>query len=264
MLWQSVPWTHWAVWAAFMAVGAVASLIAKRFTQFGDDRPMTRGFGKEISFGRAVAELLRFPAMILLLAAILALWATRIYIGGWVWRDALAIAVAAVAYPFGEWWFHTRISHSMPIHFLGGMRIHSVFSRYHHSHHRDPYARDLAVSPMVTFIQYLFIPTGLAYLFLRAPVSLSFAAMLLTMIFRYEAFHFFFHAPYKPRSRWFRRLRDHHLWHHFQNEDYWFCVTDPYGDRLLGTNPSPKDVPRSPTCRNIGSADPAPVPTADN
>ena len=44
--------------------------------------------------------------------------------------------------------------------------------------------------------------------------------------------------------------RNHRL-HHFKNEHYWMGVTMHLGDRVLGTLASPKEVPTSPTCRDL-------------
>jgi hypothetical protein len=39
--------------------------------------------------------------------------------------------------------------------------------------------------------------------------------------------------------------------HHFKNERYWFGVTSIVGDRVIGTLPDQREVPRSPTARTL-------------
>jgi hypothetical protein len=43
--------------------------------------------------------------------------------------------------------------------------------------------------------------------------------------------------------------------HHFKHEGYWMGVSSNLGDRLLGTNPDQRSVPKSPTARSLGVAD---------
>ena len=42
-----------------------------------------------------------------------------------------------------------------------------------------------------------------------------------------------------------------HLWHHFKNENYWFGVTNPGMDHLVGTYQNEKSVELSPTARKL-------------
>ena len=67
----------------------------------------------------------------------------------------------------------------------------------------------------------------------------------------FEWVHYLCHTSYRPKSRWFRRRKRHHLLHHYKNEKYWLGVTMHLGDRVLGTMPDPKDVEKSPTCRSL-------------
>jgi sterol desaturase/sphingolipid hydroxylase (fatty acid hydroxylase superfamily) len=71
----------------------------------------------------------------------------------------------------------------------------------------------------------------------------------------YEWTHFLIHAPYKPRARYFKAIRRNHRLHHFKNERYWFGVTSTLGDRVIGTLPDQRSVPRSATARSL-HADP--------
>jgi sterol desaturase/sphingolipid hydroxylase (fatty acid hydroxylase superfamily) len=67
----------------------------------------------------------------------------------------------------------------------------------------------------------------------------------------YEWVHFLTHTDYKPKGSYYRRIWKLHRWHHYKNEHYWFSFTVPWIDAWLGTGPSPQDVPRSPTARDL-------------
>ena len=62
----------------------------------------------------------------------------------------------------------------------------------------------------------------------------------------------FAHVPYHPRTRLGRLMKRHHLLHHFKNERFWFGVTNPVVDKLLGTWKRRADVEKSETARTLG------------
>jgi hypothetical protein len=67
----------------------------------------------------------------------------------------------------------------------------------------------------------------------------------------YEWTHYLIHTAYRPRSRAYRRIWRNHRLHHFKNEHYWHGITNTVADRVLGTEPDQRDVPRSPTARTL-------------
>ncbi|MCL6626603.1 sterol desaturase family protein [Alicyclobacillus shizuokensis] len=58
----------------------------------------------------------------------------------------------------------------------------------------------------------------------------------------YEWTHFVSHRPIVPRSAWGRWMKKYHLLHHYKNENYWFGVTNPSLDMVMGTNPRRDEV----------------------
>jgi sterol desaturase/sphingolipid hydroxylase (fatty acid hydroxylase superfamily) len=67
----------------------------------------------------------------------------------------------------------------------------------------------------------------------------------------YEWTHFLIHTAHRPRSRFYRRIWRGHRLHHFKNEHYWHGITSTVADRVLGTAPDQRDVPRSRTARTL-------------
>lgn len=252
MIWTSNA--PWGTWLAFMAASLALFFILKRLTGHGDEIPVTRGnFGKEISLWRALALFFRQPTMFVFGLLVLGMWALRIGIGRWNWRDLAVGLGVVVLWPVIEWLVHVYILHAKPRTILG-FKYDPLYAHTHRAHHRVPYDPRLGLSPPAVLAQYgLLIPGMLAVLFVwPRPVTLG--AVITTLAFRYEVWHFLMHTPYKPTSAWFRRLRDRHWWHHFQHEGYWYGVTMIGGDILLGTNPEPQSVPKSPTARSLGHA----------
>jgi hypothetical protein len=198
--------------------------------------------------------------------AIVVVVALRIAIGDLTWRDAVAVAAMLVVYPFGEWAIHVYLLHMKPFR-IAGRRIESPAARDHREHHEQP--NDLSV--------ILLAPKELAQLLLLAvPATLALGALLVGLIagsvpfgalvsaalaaycaiFVYEWTHFLIHTAHVPRSRYYRAVWRNHRLHHFKNEHFWHGITNNVSDRVLGTNPDQREVPRSDTARTL---DPGPV-----
>ena len=83
--------------------------------------------------------------------------------------------------------------------------------------------------------------------------SLTGAAIASLSLLHYEWSHYLFHSKYRPRTRYYARLKRNHRLHHWRNENYWLGVTSNFGDRVIGTLPQGKsDVPLSPTTKTLG------------
>ena len=205
-------------------------------------------------FSRKVA-----PRMIAL--AFVVAVAARIAIGDFSWRDAVAIALMAVVYPFGEWAIHVYLLHQPPFRFRG-RRVELPSSKAHREHHEQPHRLDWVNFGPVE---------ALAVLGLAAPVTVGAGALLALpipgplpigplvtalatayfLIGVYEWIHFLIHTAHKPRSRYYARIWRNHRLHHFKNEHYWHGITNTFSDRVLGTDPDQADVERSPTVRAL-------------
>ena len=67
----------------------------------------------------------------------------------------------------------------------------------------------------------------------------------------YEWTHYLIHTAYRPKSAAYRRIWRNHRLHHFKNEHYWHGITNTLADRVLGTDPDQREVPRSATARTL-------------
>jgi len=187
--------------------------------------------------------------------------AARISVGGWSWRDALPLLVLFAAQPFVEWVIHKYLLHLPPLR-LFGRRVELYGSIQHRNHHRDPADLErvlLKPIEVISFTVQIAILVPLVTLAVALPLggpvlSLSLTAITLSYLglFRYEWSHFLIHTPYVPRTRWYRGIWRNHRLHHFKHEGYWMGITSNLGDRVLGTNPDQRAVPKSPTARTLG------------
>lgn len=220
-------------------------------------------WGPEVTtLGAAAREFGRRHSPWMILAAVAALVAVRVAIGEPVgWRDAVAIAAMVAIYPFGEWAIHVYLLHAKPVR-IGGRTYELPTTRDHRSHHEHPNnlmtllldAKELGellllAVPAVVAVGGLLVGLVAGPVSLGALVSAALAGYVL--VGTYEWTHFLIHTAYRPRSRYYRAIWRNHRLHHFKNEHYWHGITQNVSDRVLGTNPDQRDVPRSPTARTL-------------
>jgi Fatty acid hydroxylase len=219
-------------------------------------------YSREVtSLARARREFLRKESPWVIGAGIVALCAVRATLGDLSWRDGLAVAAMLAVYPFGEWAIHVFLLHAKPIR-IRGRRIDTVAARAHRAHHRDPNDLDMVLLYwwQAAFLMLVAVPltVGLGALIvtplagpvpLDALVSAGIAGYL--MVFAYEWTHFLIHTAYRPGSRAYRTIWRNHRLHHFKNEHFWHGITNNLSDRVLGTNPEAREVPKSETARTL-------------
>jgi sterol desaturase/sphingolipid hydroxylase (fatty acid hydroxylase superfamily) len=203
---------------------------------------------------------IRFRSPQVLLAFLVAILAARIAVGEWSWMD-LAVAGGLIAFqPFTEWLIHVTLLHSKPRR-IGPLTIDLPTARYHRWHHRKPRILEAVLIPGRLIAGFL-LPVMLVMWLVTWPWALAggdHLALWLTLMavsavltMTYEWSHFLIHTPYRPKSRYYRTIWRSHRLHHFKNEHYWFGVSSDAADRVLGTNPDHRTVPKSETARTLG------------
>ena len=165
--------------------------------------------------------------------------------------ECLIALSASLYWPFQEWWMHRWLLHLKPYQ-LFGRRIEPSFARLHRLHHEDPKDIPLSFLPTSTIFGALVGFSGLVYwLSGSLALTLSWMSAATGSTLLYEWVHFLTHTDYRPRGRYYRAIWKLHRWHHYKNEAYWFSFTVPWIDRLFGTGPDPKEVPKSPTVQKL-------------
>lgn len=194
----------------------------------------------------------RHTSPILLMLIMASFIVTRVYLGGALDLLELSMMVGLILYwPFQEWWMHRFLLHLPPISWRG--RSYEMdFARIHRLHHADPKDLVLAFLPAPAIIVALIAFTSVFYLVSGSMAyTCTWMATATASSILYEWVHFLTHTDYKPNGQYYRRIWKLHRWHHYKNEHYWFSFTVPWVDQWLGTGPQPKDVPHSPTARQI-------------
>jgi Fatty acid hydroxylase superfamily len=194
-----------------------------------------------------------------ILAALAVLVAVRVLVGGWTLADVAAAAlIAAIVGPF-EWVVHLFLLHAP----VESYRFRVLkLGVGHRQHHLDPPDMDWVTLGGWGAIQYVpqisLIAAVLTLPWLWAIGAPLLAPWLTAVVMghaalaHYEWTHLLVHTGYRPKTRYYARLRRNHRLHHFRNEHYWLGVTTNAGDRLMLTLPARKtDVPLSETARSL-------------
>ena len=209
------------------------------------------------SLGQAVSVFARRRSPQLFVGAAAATAMTRLALGRWGRRDAIAVAGVLSVRPFAEWVIHRQVLHLTPFE-VRGRRVDPGAA--HRRHHRDPadidfvlvaprYARDYVIAwAMVGGAIAAVLPGRKG----RLRAALSGLGVAYASLVTYEWTHLLIHTAYRPRHRWFRQRRAQHRLHHFRSEHHWFGVSTDVADRLLQTRPPARSIALSPTARTLG------------
>lgn len=213
------------------------------------------------TLGGAWRDFLRRRSPRLIAPLILAALALRIAVGDWTWWDLAAAAFSLAVYPFGEWAIHVYLLHLRPFRFRG-RKVELLTSKAHREHHEAPDRLGLIllgpyeISGLAFLAVPLVVGTGTLIAWAvtgtvlwGAVVTAALTSYVLVGI--YEWTHFLIHTAYRPRSRFYRQIWRTHRLHHFKNERYWHGITNTVADRVLGTWPDHREVPRSATARTL-------------
>jgi sterol desaturase/sphingolipid hydroxylase (fatty acid hydroxylase superfamily) len=143
----------------------------------------------------------------------------------------LVFVAGILAWTLTEYLLHRFVFHYQPSS-AWGRRLHFLAHGVHHDYPSD--SSRLVMPPSVSLpLAVLFY--GLFYLLLATPVLPVFFAAFLLGYVAYDTLHYAtHHAPMKgPIGRW---LKQHHLRHHFVDDEHSFGVSSPLWDYVFGTH----------------------------
>jgi len=135
--------------------------------------------------------------------------------------------------------------------------LRKLIYRLHYHHHEEPNDLHLLFLPVWYTIPQVLLVGGAAWLVTgRFALGAAFASGSMLLLMYYEWCHFVAHRPITPLTAWGRWMKKYHLWHHFKNEHYWYGVTNPSLDLLLGTYKEVSQVEKSETVRKLDAKAP--------
>ncbi len=179
------------------------------------------------------------------------------------WLTPVALAALVVAFAAPLWWAFALVGalaffpgeyvvHRFQLHVLAEKKWNKT-AHSHIAHHMAPDDLDHIFHPLGATYGALVLYFGaVSLIFSSASAGLAFALGSSVSMVIYEYAHFSAHRlGVQPATPWMKYLKKYHLWHHFKNEHYWFGVTSPVMDMVMGTFKDPHATEKSPTVKTV-------------
>ena len=198
-----------------------------------------RNYWKEF-FGHSSTRIMSLVALLCLIAIVPEM-------SSWVYW--VAMVVGAVLFFATEYTTHRFLFHMPP---PKNERLLKFLKRIHYDHHEVPNDLDLLFLPVWYSVPNNSLLLVIAWLVTgswNVAVAVVFGAVVALLY--YEWVHYVAHRPIKPLTAWGRWMKKVHQWHHYKNENYWFGVTNPSMDFVMGTWREEKEAELSSTARKL-------------
>jgi sterol desaturase/sphingolipid hydroxylase (fatty acid hydroxylase superfamily) len=153
--------------------------------------------------------------------------------GGYaVWELALFTLGGSAIWTLTEYWLHRLFFHWEPDNAFG-QRMHFIIHGIHHDHPNDKLR--LVMPPAVSIpLAALFL--GLFAMIFGTPLAFPIFAGFIAGYLIYDYTHYYVHHAV-PKTQFGKRLREHHMRHHFQDHRYGYGVSSPAWDVVFRTLP---------------------------
>lgn len=155
--------------------------------------------------------------------------------------STVGLFVAGLAFwTLSEYWLHRLLFHWTPK-FKGGDKINFIIHGVHHDHPND---KMRLVMPPAASIPLALVFYAVFMLILGSPHGLPAFAGFLVGYLIYDYMHYYLHHAV-PKSNLAKKVREHHMRHHFQDHHYGYGVSSPFWDHVFRTVPRSRKAERS-------------------
>ena len=190
--------------AGTAAAKSITSLrtAARTFARFGSPRAILAGFALALVV-RAIAAVMNGLGT------------------GWSIWDLVAVAIVVALVPFVEWFIHLLVLHSKP-RSVRGITIDPGVG--HREHHLEPASLNFVLLRPLEASLFQLINAGVVVAVVGGPLwllgvpvtgpILTGVVMAVAGLGHYEWSHYLFHTAYRPKTRYYRRLKSNHRLHH--------------------------------------------------
>ncbi len=145
-------------------------------------------------------------------------------------KFAIWFPIGALSWQVMEYFIHKRLFHWQGIGPIS-RRFHDIAHGFHHKYPDDP---DRLVMPLAVSVSLGSVIAAIAYFVHRPAETLPWWCGLVTGYLFYDFTHWSTHFR-KPLTRWGKKMRAHHMAHHFADVDSNFGISHRWIDALFGT-----------------------------
>ncbi len=153
-----------------------------------------------------------------------------------VWQLALLSLAGVGVWTLTEYWLHRLVFHWEPDNAFG-RRMHFIIHGIHHDHPND--RMRLVMPPAVSIpLAALFL---LAFVLIFGNAGFPIFGGFMLGYLGYDYTHYYVHH-FVPKTKFGKKLREHHMRHHFQDHRYGYGVSSPIWDVAFRTQPRKRTV----------------------
>jgi len=155
--------------------------------------------------------------------------------------EVIGLTLAGILiWSLSEYWLHRLLFHWHPK-FRGGDQLNFIIHGVHHDHPND--RMRLVMPPAVGLPLAAFFFTAFVLIFGIPAGYLIFAGFIIGYLI-YDYTHYYIHH-FVPKTRAGKRIREHHMRHHFQDHRYGYGVSSPMWDYVFRTVPRSRKAGQS-------------------
>lgn len=145
----------------------------------------------------------------------------------------LLLSMAGVGiWTLTEYWLHRLVFHWEPDNAFG-RRMHFIIHGIHHDHPNDKMRLVMPPSVSIPLAALFFLAFGAIF---GSPAAFPLFAGFIFGYLAYDYTHYYVHH-FVPRTDFGKRLREHHMRHHFQDHRFGYGVSSPLWDAVFRTLP---------------------------
>lgn len=157
-------------------------------------------------------------------------WYSVVHVGLSGWVVAALMVGGFGAWTFSEYWLHRTLFHWIPKGRFGE-RMHFLIHGVHHNWPNDKYR--LVMPPAASLLLFV-VFLGLFVVLLGTRYCWAFHAGYTIGYMAYDMMHYYVHHG-RPKSRYLKELRRHHMVHHFKSPDLRYGVSSKFWDFVFRT-----------------------------